>query len=79
MKGGQISLEAWKRRLKINTRETTPDHEFDLDTVACVGCCHIAPVSVVDGKAEGKVEPTRVDGLLLALGHGPEIQGKGTK
>jgi NADH-quinone oxidoreductase subunit E len=68
MKGGQITLEAWQRRLKIDTRQTTPDGEFDLDTVACVGCCHLAPVTVVDGKAEGKVEPTRVDGLLLALG-----------
>jgi NADH-quinone oxidoreductase subunit E len=68
MKGGDISLEAWKRRLKIDIRQTTPDGEFDLDTVACVGCCHLAPVTVVDGKAEGKVEPTRVDGLLLALG-----------
>jgi NADH-quinone oxidoreductase subunit E len=68
MKGGQITLEAWQRRLKIETRQTTPDGEFDLDTVACVGCCHLAPVTVVDGNAEGKVEPTRVDGLLLALG-----------
>jgi NADH-quinone oxidoreductase subunit E len=67
MKGGYISLEAWQRRLKIGPRETTPDREFDLDTVACVGCCHMAPVTVVDDKPEGGVEPTRVDGILLAF------------
>ncbi len=67
MKGGYITLDAWKRRLNINPRETTPDREFDLDTVACVGCCHMAPVTVVDAKPEGKVEPTRVDGILLAF------------
>jgi len=77
MKGGYISLEAWQRRLKIDARQTTSDREFDLDTVVCVGCCHLAPVTVVDGKAEGKVEPTRVDGLLLALGHDIETRDKG--
>jgi NADH-quinone oxidoreductase subunit E len=67
MKGGYITLEAWQRRLGINPRETTPDREFDLDTVACVGCCTMAPVTVVDDKPEGQVEPTRVDGILLAF------------
>jgi NADH-quinone oxidoreductase subunit E len=76
MKGGYITLDAWKRRLNINPRQTTPDREFDLDTVACVGCCTMAPVVVVDGKPEGRVEPTRVDGILLAFGHGPETKDK---
>jgi len=67
MKGGYITLDAWKRRLEIGPGETTPDREFDLDTVACVGCCTMAPVTVVDDKPEAKVEPTRVDGILLAF------------
>jgi NADH-quinone oxidoreductase subunit E len=67
MKGGYITLDAWRRRLDIDAGETTPDREFDLDTVACVGCCTMAPVVVVDDQTEGKVEPTKVDGLLLAF------------
>ena len=67
MKGGYISLDAWKRRLGINQGETTTDREFDLDTVACVGCCTMAPVTVVDNTPEARVEPTRVDGILLAF------------
>ncbi len=67
MKGGYITLDAWKRRLGIDIKRTTPDREFDLDTVACVGCCVMAPVTVVDDKPEGKVEPTKVDGILLAF------------
>lgn len=67
MKGGYITLDAWKRRLSIDIRQTTADREFDLDTVACVGCCVMAPVTVVDDKPQGQVEPTRVDGLLLAF------------
>ncbi len=65
VKGGHITLAAWQRRLKIGAGETTPDREFDLDTVACVGCCAMAPVTVVDKKVEAKADPTRVDGILL--------------
>jgi NADH-quinone oxidoreductase subunit E len=67
MKGGYIALEAWERRLGIGPRQTTPDREFDLDTVACVGCCTMAPVTVVDEKPERQVDPTRVDGIMLAF------------
>jgi NADH-quinone oxidoreductase subunit E len=67
MKGGYITLDAWKRRLNIDRGQTTPDREFDLDTVACVGCCVMAPVTVVDDKPQGQVEPTKVDGILLAF------------
>jgi NADH-quinone oxidoreductase subunit E len=66
MKGGYIILDAWKRRLGIESGQTTPDREFDLDTVACVGCCAMAPVTITDKKVEGKVSPTRVDGILLS-------------
>ena len=66
VKGGHITLAAWQRRLKISPGETTSDREFDLDTVACVGCCAMAPVTVVDKKVEGKADPTRVDGILLS-------------
>src|SRR4030043_1664287 len=58
MKGGYITMDAWKRRLNIDVRQTTPDREFDLDRVACVGCCVMAPVSVVDEKPEGRGVPT---------------------
>ena len=67
MKGGYITLDAWRRRLDIDRGQTTTDREFDLDIVACVGCCTMAPVTVVDDKPESKVEPTKVDGILLAF------------
>ncbi len=66
VKGGHITLAAWQRGLKIGAGETTPDREFDLDTVACVGCCAMAPVTVVDRKVEAKTDPSRVDGILLS-------------
>jgi NADH-quinone oxidoreductase subunit E len=76
MKGGYITLDAWKRRLNIDRGQTTPDREFDLDTVACVGCCVMAPVTVVDDKPQGQVEPTKVDGILLSFEREREKRGK---
>ena len=79
MKGGSIALDAWKRRLNIDAGETTTDREFDLDTVACVGCCTMAPVSVVDSRPEARVESTRVDGILLAFERERKRKKKGKK
>lgn len=79
MKGGYILLDAWKRRLSIGRGQTTKDREFDLDTVACVGCCAMAPVNVIDKKAEGRVSPTKIDGFLLAFKMEKEKKDKETK
>ncbi len=79
MKGGYIVLDAWRRRLGIDRGETTPDREFDLDTVACVGCCTMAPVTVVDDKVEGQTSPTRVDGILLSYQLEKDGNGKENK
>jgi NADH-quinone oxidoreductase subunit E len=76
VKGGHIALAAWQRRLGIGPSETTADREFDFDTVACVGCCAMAPVTIVDQKVEGKVDPTRVDGILLSYQLQKEKEGK---
>ncbi len=67
MVGGRIAMECFERRLEIGEGETTPDRKFSLERVACVGCCTMAPVVVVDEQVEGRVTPTRVDGILLSF------------
>ncbi|HHW42693.1 MAG TPA: NADH-quinone oxidoreductase subunit NuoE [Desulfotomaculum sp.] len=68
MKGGQIILDCWKRRLHIDVGGVTEDREFSLERVACVGCCTMAPVTVLDEEVYGRMTPTRVDGLLFSYG-----------
>ncbi len=70
MVGGDITLESFERRMEIKEGETTFDRRYSLERVACVGCCTMAPVVVVDDEVEGKVTPTRVDGIMLALENG---------
>jgi len=65
MKGGNIIMESWERVLKIKVGETTPDREFSLERVACVGCCAMAPVALVGETVHARMTPTKVDGLYF--------------
>ncbi|MFA5368094.1 MAG: NAD(P)H-dependent oxidoreductase subunit E [Dehalococcoidia bacterium] len=67
IKGGRIILDSWKRELNLEEGVTSADREYSLERVACVGCCAMAPVSVVNNVIEAKVSPTRVKGILLDL------------
>jgi NADH-quinone oxidoreductase subunit E len=66
IKGGNAILHVWETRLGIHEGEVTEDRLFSLDRVACVGCCAIAPVSVVGEEVHGSMMPTKVNGILLA-------------
>jgi NADH-quinone oxidoreductase subunit E len=65
--GGDIILENFERKLGIKEGETTPDGEFSIESVACVGCCALAPVAVVDEKTQSRMAPSKVEGLLLGF------------
>jgi NADH-quinone oxidoreductase subunit E len=65
--GGDIILENFERKLVIKDGETTPDREFSIERVACVGCCALAPVAVVDETVHGHMAPSKVEGLLLGF------------
>jgi NADH-quinone oxidoreductase subunit E len=67
VRGGDIILENFERKLGISEGQTTPDREFSVDRVACVGCCALAPVAIVDEIVYGKVAPSKVEGLILGF------------
>lgn len=65
IKGGKLVMQAWERNLNIKEGEVTEDKEFSLERVGCVGCCVLAPVTVINDKVHGKMTPTKVDGYML--------------
>ena len=67
VKGGDIILENFERKLEIKEGETTPDREFSIERVACVGCCAIAPVTIVGEIVHGHMAPSKVEGLVLRV------------
>jgi NADH-quinone oxidoreductase subunit E len=67
VRGGDIILENFERKLEIKDGETTPDREFSIEKVACVGCCALAPVAIVGQTVHGGMAPSKVEGLILRI------------
>lgn len=67
VKGGEIILENFERKLEIQEGQTTADREFSIDRVACVGCCALAPVALVGETLYGKMQPSKVEGIVLRV------------
>jgi NADH-quinone oxidoreductase subunit E len=61
--GGELSREA-QDSLGIRAGETTSDGRFDLEEVACLGCCAQAAVVEVDGKIHARMSPEDLHRLL---------------
>jgi NADH-quinone oxidoreductase subunit E len=65
VKGGENIMEAVCRQLGVKIGSVTADGRFDVERVACVGCCAIAPVIVVDNKdVHAKLTPVGVRDVL---------------
>lgn len=64
VRGGPKILEEFERLLEVKAGETTPDKKFTLETVACLGCCAIGPVVVVDDDYHAQVSVRKVSNVL---------------
>ncbi|MCJ7681979.1 MAG: NADH-quinone oxidoreductase subunit NuoE [Candidatus Aminicenantes bacterium] len=64
VRGAQLVLEKLERELKIKNGETSPDGEFSLDEVRCVGCCGLAPVVMVGEEVHGKITQSKIPSIL---------------
>ncbi len=53
--------------LKIKDGETTPDGIFTLETVACLGCCSLAPVMMIGEETYGKLSPKQAVKIVKEL------------
>ena len=63
--GADIILENFERKLEIKEGETTSDREYSIERVACVGCCALAPVTLIGETVHGKMAPSKVEGLIM--------------
>jgi len=55
IKGSSQVLNWVSDELDIEEEETDDDGLFSLETVACLGCCSLAPVMSVNGKVHGNL------------------------
>jgi len=64
VRGGKTILKLVKRHLDVEEGETTPDLEYTLETVACIGVCALAPNIVVADRVYGHMNPKKVEQLF---------------
>jgi NADH:ubiquinone oxidoreductase subunit E len=64
VRGGKTILKLVKQRLGIEEGETSPDFEYTLETVACIGVCALAPNIVVSDHVHGHMNPKKVEQLF---------------
>ena len=64
VRGGRTILKLTKQHLGIEEGKTTPDMEYTLETVACLGVCALAPNIVVNNHVYGNMNPKKVETLF---------------
>jgi len=65
--GAKDIEEAICEELGIADGETTEDGLFTLNNVACVGCCSLSPVMMVNGETYGSLDSDKVRDVLAEL------------
>jgi len=64
VQGADVLFSSLREELLLEDEGTTDDMEFTLETVACLGCCSLAPVMMVDGKVYGKLTSAKVKKII---------------
>lgn len=64
VKGGEQILITARQRLGVDVGGTTADGEYDLERVACLGCCALAPVVAFDQKIHSQMSVLKVQRIL---------------
>jgi len=62
--GARMIIETIEDELGIEVGDTTEDGLFTLNTVACIGCCSLAPVIMINDDTHGRLTPASLRKLL---------------
>lgn len=62
--GSTTLLDVIQDELGLDSGDTTKDGLFTLSPVACLGCCSLAPVIMIDDETYGNLTPQKVRKLL---------------
>lgn len=62
--GAEKVAEALADELNIKISGTTADKKFTLETVACLGCCSLAPVMMIDEETYGRLTPQKARDII---------------
>ena len=60
-------IETLNSELGLTDGQTTPDGLFTLNEVACLGCCSLSPVIMVNGEVHASMTPEKLRALIAEL------------
>ena len=75
VRGGARVLREVEKRLGIKPGESTPDLEFALETVACIGACALAPTMTKNNDTYGEMTTKKVTEILGTRNEGHKNEG----
>ena len=64
VRGGKRVLETFKHTLGIDVGQTTPNRQFSLEVVRCLGACGLAPTCLVDNAVHQIIKPNNIPAIL---------------
>lgn len=64
VQGGDFLSNALQSEIDITPGETTEDGKFDLERVACLGCCALAPVVMIDNIIYSRMSVIKLKEML---------------
>ena len=64
LRGGNEMLAHCREKLGIGHKQTTPDGEFSLEEVECIGACCWAPAMQVNYDFHDELTPAKMDEIL---------------
>ena len=68
--GANMIIETIQDELGVEVGDTTDDGVFTLNTVACIGCCSLAPVMMINEETHGKLTPASVRRIIRTYNRG---------
>lgn len=65
--GAKLVEAALEEELGIKDGDTTDDGLFSLKTVACLGCCSLSPVMMINDETYGSLTPAKAKEIIREL------------
>ena len=72
--GAKSVLSVLQDELGISTGETTDDGNYSLVSVACLGCCSLAPVMMINDETFGNLTSDKIKKALKEIGSKQKIK-----
>lgn len=70
VRGSKKVLATLEEAFSIKSGETTEDLAMTLETVGCVGCCGLAPVTTVNDEVIGEIGAKKLENLISSVKEG---------